>query len=113
MSETDHFRNHMLALQAKLKRRLKAIDRDIRHPGMSADWSEQATERENDEVLESLGNASEMELAQIEAALKRLDAGDYFTCRVCGEQIPMARLNLLPFTTTCVSCAEITENKKG
>ena len=61
-----------------LEQRISAIDRDIRHEGMSADWSEQASERENDEVLESLGNASETELIMIKAALQRLDDGSLF-----------------------------------
>jgi DnaK suppressor protein len=113
MPNPDHFRNHLLALEVKLTRRLKAINRDIRHEGMSADWAEQASERENDEVLESLGNASEAELTSIRAALKRIDEGTYFNCSVCGEAIPLARLNLLPFTTTCVNCAEIKETNEG
>lgn len=106
MKDPDYFRNRLLSLQQKLNHRVHAIDRDIRHEGMSADWGEQATERENDEVLESLGNASSQELLKIKSALKRLDEGEYFSCSVCGEDIPAARLELLPFTTCCVNCAE-------
>ena len=80
--------------------------KDIKHEGMSANWTEQATERENDEVLESLGNVSEQELVMVNSALKRIDSGEYFTCSVCGEDIPAARLELLPFSTRCVNCAD-------
>ncbi len=113
MHSAEHFRNRLLRLKDKLTRRLDAIDRDIRHEGMSADWGEQATERENDEVLESLGNASAEELIKINSALKRIDAGEYFYCSICGEEIPAARLDLLPFTTCCVNCAEKLEAESG
>jgi len=106
LSDETRFRERLLDLQRDLKKRLRIIDRDIRHEGMSADWSEQASERENDEVLESLGSSSARELQMIGYALKRLDDGSYFYCDNCGENIPEARLELLPSTPYCVDCAE-------
>lgn len=106
MTDEKRFKKVLLDMKDVLTRRIRAIDRDIRHEGMSADWSEQASERENDEVLESLGNNSEKELQMIKYALKRIDEGSYFYCDRCGEEIPEARLELLPFTPHCVDCAE-------
>ena len=108
--DTNHYRQILLDLEREVSDRINAIDRDIRHEGMSADWSEQASERENDEVLESLGNSSEEELAMIKFALLRIDEGNYFNCTECGEEIPRARLDLLPFTAHCVVCAEKSEH---
>ena len=108
--DTSRYKQILLEMKQDISGRITAIDRDIRHEGMSADWAEQASERENDEVLESLGNSSEQELAMIKLALRRIDSGDYFHCVKCGEDIPVARLDLLPFTPYCVSCAEIIED---
>ncbi|GBD84692.1 general stress protein 16O [bacterium BMS3Abin02] len=44
-------------------------------------------------------------LAQVEDALRRLDAGTYGICVDCGKRIPAARLTALPYTTLCVECA--------
>ena len=110
MHTENYFKEKLEALKKDISQRIEAIDKDIRHEGMSADWTEQAVERENDEVLESLGNASEEELLKINTALKRLNAGDYFTCQKCGELIPESRLELLPFTTYCVGCSEEMES---
>ncbi|MCP4983091.1 MAG: TraR/DksA family transcriptional regulator, partial [Gammaproteobacteria bacterium] len=44
--------------------------------------------------------------AMIKFALHRIDNGNYFQCDSCGEDIPPARLELLPFTAHCVNCAE-------
>ena len=46
------------------------------------------------------------ELDRIEAALKRLEDGDYGWCLSCGEQIPAKRLELGPTVALCVDCAE-------
>ena len=106
MQNTEHFKQKLLSLKKDIRQRIDDIDKDIKHEGMSSNWTEQATERENDEVLESLGNTSEEELFMINNALKRIEAGNYFSCSNCGENIPTSRLELLPFTTRCVSCAD-------
>lgn len=105
MLDSDYFKQQLLARKAELTRRINAIDRDIKHEDMTSNWTEQATERENDEVLESLGVAAEEELVKINHALQRIESGEYFTCKFCGKDIPPERLELLPFTTTCVNCA--------
>lgn len=106
MENTEHFKKKLMLLKEDITQRINAIDKDIKHEELSSNWTEQASERENDEVLDSLGNASEKELTKINKALERIDSGRYFQCSICGENIPADRLELLPFTTCCVSCAE-------
>ena len=52
-------------------------------------------------------NASDL-LHKVEHALRRIESGDYGICEVCGEAIPVARLEVLPYATTCVTCASKT-----
>ena len=49
--DTNDYKQILLDMRLDITNRIDAIDRDIRHEGMTADWSEQASERENDEVL--------------------------------------------------------------
>lgn len=44
-------------------------------------------------------------LAKVQNAERRLEKGKYGVCEVCGDPIPMARLEALPYVTTCVRCA--------
>jgi DnaK suppressor protein len=44
-------------------------------------------------------------LRRIEAALQRLDAGDFGFCEECGDEIPVKRLDIDPATERCVDCA--------
>lgn len=46
------------------------------------------------------------ELAEVDAAVARVEAGAYGVCAVCGLPIPDAQLELRPERTTCVACAE-------
>jgi RNA polymerase-binding transcription factor DksA len=47
---------------------------------------------------------------EVVAALRRLDDGAYGQCENCGKQIPEARLDILPYTRFCTSCAEALES---
>lgn len=104
MVDVAYFKNKLLSRQAELKERLDEIEHDLDEPA-SADTEERATEREGDEVLESLGNQGAAELKRIEAALKRIDDGSYGDCVKCGEEIAPERLELLPATPFCRNCA--------
>jgi DnaK suppressor protein len=46
----------------------------------------------------------ESKLRAIDAALARLERGDYGVCANCGEDIPLARLEAVPFAMYCVDC---------
>ncbi|NKX44732.1 TraR/DksA family transcriptional regulator [Roseicyclus persicicus] len=89
---------------AFLDARLHEIDAEL-DSHQSKDWEELATEREGDEVLERLGQSGQSEIAQIRAALARMDAGEYGVCVTCGADISEERLDLLPYTPFCRSCA--------
>lgn len=43
--------------------------------------------------------------SKVEIALRKIEAGTYGICERCGEAIPMARLDALPYSTLCVDCA--------
>lgn len=71
----------------------------------SKDWEDRATERQRDEVLESMGTRDLSELRQIDAALVRIKDGTYDECVKCGKKIGAERLDAVPATPFCVACA--------
>jgi RNA polymerase-binding transcription factor DksA len=48
-------------------------------------------------------------VAQIRAAIDRLDAGAYGRCTRCGDAIGAARLEVLPYAETCIRCQSALE----
>lgn len=97
-------RDQLLQRQAFLLHRIDRIGSEL-DTHDAKDFEEMATEREADEVLEDLGMSAQHELRMIEAALKRIVAGDYGQCTSCGNDIGEDRLDLLPATPFCAPCA--------
>lgn len=90
---------------AEVKARLAAIEAEL-DSHVERDWEEAAVEREGDEVLEAEGAAGLNEIRRIEAALRRMAAGEYGICARCGAEIAEERLNALPVTPFCRDCAQ-------
>ena len=111
--EMDTIQARLLERREELQKRVKSITDDVRHVSgpLSSDFAEQAVEREHEEVMDALGEAGRVELRQISGALARIESGDYGVCTGCGEQIPWSRLEVLPFSDQCVSCAEDASNR--
>lgn len=106
--DTEAVRARLLRRREELHRRESGAKADLRHESdpLSADFAEQVTQRESDEVLDAISESARGELRQIHSALRRLDAGCYGTCAVCGEPIEPGRLAAVPYTDRCRQCAE-------
>jgi DnaK suppressor protein len=89
---------------AALQARLSSLKKDVTQPH-SGDSAEQAQERENDEVVDAIGNETALSIRAILAALERLENGTYGACDSCGEPIGEARLKVIPEATRCSGCA--------
>lgn len=104
-------RERLNQILGHLTRRNAAVDRDRRREGgMEADFAEQATVRENDEVLDALSKEGRDQLELVGRALERLDGGDYGTCEDCQGDVGQARLEALPYAVTCIACARKRES---
>src|SRR5579863_10131775 len=56
------------------------------------------------ETHAALFERAQERLSAIDAATARLGAGVYGTCARCGDEIPLARLQAVPFAQYCVDC---------
>lgn len=90
---------------SSLQERLASIKRDVTQ-AHSVDSADQAQERENDEVVDAIGNETARSIRIIQSALERMDDGSYGLCDNCGQSIAAARLQIIPETTQCVDCAQ-------
>jgi len=113
MKEYQDVRNHLLNMLEELDTRLSKITDDVKHSDkpLDHDFSEQAVETENDEVLDALGNATRDELEKIKQAIMRIDEGRYGICLHCGEPIRKERLQALPYAVLCIHCASVGQKK--
>jgi DnaK suppressor protein len=108
------------ALREQLQQRAKVLGGELRdvsaerrtagpakRPGETPDDAgDQGEQVQRDEVREAEQNRDALELADIDAALQRMDSGRYGECVDCGIDIPPARLRAQPSATRCVTCQE-------
>lgn len=104
MADIEAIRTKLEAKLRELDERAHEIDDELSEPG-DDDWSENAVEAENDEVLEKVGTMAVDEIRKIRAALSKMDAGTYGVCETCTKKIAPKRLEALPYATTCIECA--------
>lgn len=104
MTSQAERRVEMQARLADLTTRLQQIEAEL-ETHSDRDWEEMAAAREADEVLEGMGVSGQQEIRMIQAALARMDAGEYGVCTKCGIEIAPERLDVLPFTPFCSKCA--------
>ncbi len=67
---------------------------------------------ERAQVVSLLGEAR-AQLAALDDAVTRLDAGTYGRCERCGDAIGAERLAALPGTRHCVACAQVGASARG
>ena len=96
----------LLQLKDEYVRRITGIRQDLEHKNapVEADFSEQVTQRENDDVLAGLLAEAQVELVRVDAALERMDRGVYGRCVKCGTDIIAERLAALPQADMCRAC---------
>ena len=78
--------------------------------GMPIHMAELGSDNFEQEFTLGLMEAEEDTLGLIDAALGRIDEGNYGRCVQCDGAIPKARLNAIPYTPVCIKCAERQEN---
>ena len=83
-----------------LRRRHSLSDHDApSHADPSARWSDYEA------ALEPVSEVVRRELAEIDAALIRIEEGRYGTCQSCGGPMGLQRLRALPEARYCLACS--------
>jgi DnaK suppressor protein len=91
--------------------RLSAAADELADAGEAPDLGDEQGFAEADSIsverdrLLSLHAVARQRIDDIDAAVRRLDAGAYGACRTCRRAIPLARLEAVPEATQCVGCA--------
>ena len=78
-------------------------------PQSPGDMVDGALNSIQDGISSQLAEVESCELARIEHALERMRQGQYGICEGCGTNIPMTRLNALPYARYCINCQRKSE----
>ena len=113
----DHMMENDQKVQLKenIKKKIKAVKEDIANyellikpisPDNAIGRLTRMDAINSKSINEAAQEKSKNTLSQLERALAGIDNPDFGLCRECEEQIPFARLMILPEANLCVECAE-------
>jgi RNA polymerase-binding transcription factor DksA len=115
-SESGDYKLQLLTLRARLRGDVNAMaDSALRKTrsessgdlsSMPIHMADVGTDNFEQEFTLSLMEHEGTALELIEAALERIEEGNYGICIECESKIPKTRLQVLPHTPHCVKCAD-------
>ena len=108
MVDLDKAKQRLLDLKQEYQTRVHKIQYDMQNPDtdMTQDWDDQAVINEQNDVRKNLLVEAQHNLELVNNALLRIENGTYGICAVSGEEIEPARLEAVPFATTCMKHAK-------
>lgn len=65
------------------------------------------------QMAQAAGRMAQFEVLRIQAALARIEKGEFGICLACEEEISDKRLDFDPSLPTCIECAEAAEKKRN
>jgi DnaK suppressor protein len=104
-SEYEHLRELLLRKREELNRRVEGRRKEIFMDPEPEDEVGMALRNSFAGIAVANIEREVRNLAEIELSLRRIQTGEYGTCGLCGEKIPLVRLKAIPWTRCCVECA--------
>ncbi|MGD2092993.1 MAG: TraR/DksA family transcriptional regulator [Candidatus Aminicenantes bacterium] len=107
----EQFKGNLLKLKVEITRMLEtqAEPKELRE---AFDDPDIATEMMEKMMSALVSSNYEKNLERIDAALERIQEGQFGICQVCATEIPLPRLEALPFTLYCINCQKEIERKR-
>ncbi|WP_300541044.1 TraR/DksA C4-type zinc finger protein [Maricaulis sp.] len=107
-TDAENVRERLTALKAELLE-LSRSGREDRRPVELDQQSVGRLSRQDSLQVQAMAQAADVrrlqEVRRIDAALQRLDDGEYGWCTECGEAIEARRLEIDPASPRCAGCA--------
>lgn len=101
---TQFYEKRLITLRddlLKLVRQKQEIDMPAQEVGDEADAATQSSERE---LLFELSDNERKSLDAMEAALRKIEKGQYGACEACQKKIAAPRLRVMPHARYCIHC---------
>jgi DnaK suppressor protein len=119
--DTEQYRTTLLEERQRVERAIANLRED--HPGTPDEEVEEVSGTSDNHLAETASVTLDREidytleensghvLSEIDAALKRIDAGTYGLCSVCGMAIAPERLEAYPWASLCMDDARKAERR--
>lgn len=119
MRQTDlkRYRKLLLDRRERLSGTLSSMQTEALKPNGSGQEVDEIADYGSDQFEQELTlgliESEQGEIADIDDALDRIDAGTYGVCEECQEPIAKLRLEAIPFARCCIKCQSAKERSGG
>lgn len=105
--DLDRLRALLLQNRKEILDRVRRLETDMENlQEVQPEMEEEAKKVESTTLYSRIDDQEREELDSIELALKKMEAGRYGKCEVCGESISLKRLQAIPWVRLCRQDAE-------
>jgi DnaK suppressor protein len=109
-SKVEEFKKRLLQMRIQLTHTLEGTTREVKRPDEATGYSQHQADQGTDDFDRTISlevTTKEYQLLrQIERALEKIEDNTYGICDVSGEEIPLARLEAVPYATMTVKAQE-------
>lgn len=112
-ADIEKFRKRLLELKSQFSQLVQHVNEDVKMPEESRGYSQHQADEGTDDFYRNVSlQVSDEEykvLRQIDRALEKIDEKTYGICDISGEEIPLPRLEAIPYATMTVKAQEMLE----
>lgn len=109
-SEIAHFKKRLEELREQVLRALEGSKKEVTSPDEAKGYSQHSADEGTDDFVKNISlKVTDKEfsiLRQIDRALEKIEEGNYGICDLSNEEIPMKRLEAVPYATMTVKAQE-------
>lgn len=109
-SEIAHFKARLEEMRAQITRLIDGAKKEVTAPDESKGYSQHSADEGTDDFVKNVNlEVTSKEfglLRQIDRALEKISDGTYGICDISGEEIPIKRLEAVPYATMTVKSQE-------
>jgi DnaK suppressor protein len=109
-NEIEAFKNRLLEMKEQLGCSLKAVTDDVKAPDDSKGYSQHQADEGTDDfgqrISIEVSSKEQGMIRQIDRALEKIEEGTYGVCDLSGDNIPVKRLEAVPYATMTVAAQE-------
>lgn len=109
-NEIEKFKHALLKLRAEMTKLVQEASKDVKNENQTKGYSQHQADEGTDDFDRSVTlQLTDKELKivrQIDRALEKIEEGTYGICDISGEEIPLKRLEAIPYATMTVASQE-------
>mgnify|MGYP000219783901 CR=1 FL=1 len=109
-TEIAKFKQRLLDLRAQVSKTYQGTSAEVKTPDQATGYSQHQADQGTDDFDRTINmELTEKEfslLRQIDRALEKIEENTYGICDISGEEIPLARLDAVPYATMTVKAQD-------